>query len=101
MASHIQLTLAGSSPPIQHFVFSEAQTCTIGRSPDCTIPLPATLEFCDVSRRHCALKIDPPFVHVRDLGSLNGTFINNDRIGRRSGRTREAPTEDAEWFPLR
>ena len=100
MASHIQHTLAGSSPPIQHFVFSEAQTCTIGRSPDCTIPLPATLEYCDVSRRHCALKIDPPFVHVCDLGSLNGTFINNDRIGKRLGKTRQTPAEDAEWFPL-
>jgi eukaryotic-like serine/threonine-protein kinase len=101
MASRIQLILVGTSPPVQHFVFGEASTCTIGRSPDCTVALPATLEYCDVSRRHCALKIDPPFVHVRDLGSLNGTFINNDRIGSRSTNKGEDQTEEPEWFRLR
>jgi pSer/pThr/pTyr-binding forkhead associated (FHA) protein len=101
MASRIQLILVGTAPPVQHFVFGEASTCTIGRSPDCTVALPATLEYCDVSRRHCALKIDPPFVHVRDLGSLNGTFINNDRIGSRLTNKGEDTTEEPEWFRLR
>jgi len=101
MSAHIQLTLAGKSPR-QQFVFSEPQTCMIGRSPDCAIALPATVDYCDVSRRHCALKVDPPFVHVRDLGSLNGTFVNNERIdGRAEGRRVEVADEDAEWVTLR
>jgi pSer/pThr/pTyr-binding forkhead associated (FHA) protein len=103
MSARIQLTLVGLAPPVQHFVFSEPQSCMIGRSPDCGVVLPATIEYCDVSRRHCALRIDPPFVHVRDLGSLNGTFINDDRIG---GRSPHAPTlkgnadDEHDWFPL-
>jgi len=74
----------------------------IGRSLDCDVVVPANVDYCDVSRRHCALRIDPPFVHVRDLGSLNGTFINDERIGGRRGRTLPADADDShEWFPLR
>jgi len=101
MSARIQFTVLGSSP-IQHHLFTEEQECVVGRSVDCGITLPATIEYCDVSRRHCALRIDPPFVHVRDLGSLNGTFINGARIG---GRSPEGSTLDVhdepEWFPLR
>jgi pSer/pThr/pTyr-binding forkhead associated (FHA) protein len=96
-------SLVGLAPPVQHFVFSTPQTCMIGRSPDCDVVLPATIEYCDVSRRHCALRIDPPFVHVRDLGSLNGTFVNDDRIGGRSPHVppRKGQAEDQhDWSPL-
>jgi predicted component of type VI protein secretion system len=37
----------------------------------------------DVSRHHCLLAIDPPRVWVRDLGSLNGTFVNGEKISLR------------------
>src|SRR5437867_2325497 len=100
MAARIQLTLAGSSP-VQHYEFTEAQECLIGRALDCALALPATIEYCDVSRRHCALRIDPPFVHVRDLGSLNGTYVNGERIGGRSAPAATmANDEEPEWFPL-
>lgn len=33
-----------------------------------------------VSRRHCLFVIDPPYVTVRDLNSLNGTYVNGHRI---------------------
>ena len=36
-----------------------------------------------VSRYHCMLDITPPTVKVRDFGSLNGTFLNGEIIGRR------------------
>jgi pSer/pThr/pTyr-binding forkhead associated (FHA) protein len=29
------------------------------------------------------LEIDPPFVRVRDLGSLNGTYVNGEKVGQR------------------
>lgn len=50
--------------------------CTIGRGRGCTIMLPQAL----VSRQHCELFESGGQMMVRDLGSLNGTFINNQKI---------------------
>lgn len=33
-----------------------------------------------VSRQHCILRIDESAVHVRDLGSTNGTLVNGVRV---------------------
>jgi predicted component of type VI protein secretion system len=49
---------------------------TIGRGRGATIMLPHPL----VSRQHCELFESDGRLMVRDLGSLNGTFINNERI---------------------
>jgi pSer/pThr/pTyr-binding forkhead associated (FHA) protein len=65
------------------FLFDEPTTCLIGRSRDCTITLPLEAEHLDVSRHHCLLEIAPPAVRVRDLGSLNGTYVNGKKIGQR------------------
>jgi len=35
---------------------------------------------CLISRHHCRLDIDPPCVVVRDLESLNGTYLNGHRL---------------------
>jgi pSer/pThr/pTyr-binding forkhead associated (FHA) protein len=67
----------------QTFVFTEATTCSIGRSRDCTITLPQEAEHLDVSRHHCVLEVAPPALRVRDLGSLNGTYVNGKKIGQR------------------
>ncbi|MCE9528983.1 MAG: FHA domain-containing protein, partial [Planctomycetales bacterium] len=50
---------------------------TIGRGRGCTIMLPQAL----VSRQHCEIFESGDKLMVRDLGSLNGTFVNNQRIG--------------------
>lgn len=68
----------------QKFAFTEAVSCDIGRSRDCTIPVPQEVENLDISRHHCVLEIDPPAVRIRDLGSLNGTFVNGKKIGQRT-----------------
>ncbi len=49
---------------------------TVGRGRGTTIMLPHPL----VSRQHCELYESNGQLMVRDLGSLNGTFVNNQRI---------------------
>jgi pSer/pThr/pTyr-binding forkhead associated (FHA) protein len=49
---------------------------TIGRGRGCTIMLPQAL----VSRQHCEIFESSGKLMVRDLGSLNGTFVNNQKI---------------------
>jgi predicted component of type VI protein secretion system len=48
----------------------------IGREEDCQLRPNSDL----VSRHHCVIAIDDFTVRIRDLGSTNGTFVNNQRI---------------------
>jgi len=48
----------------------------IGRSPECDV----FLDDVTVSRRHAELSRDGNVFTIRDLGSLNGTFVNRRRI---------------------
>ena len=49
----------------------------IGRSEEPHfISLPES--YSGVSRKHCLLDINPPFVTVKDLGSMNGTYITRN-----------------------
>jgi pSer/pThr/pTyr-binding forkhead associated (FHA) protein len=48
----------------------------IGRSPECDI----FLDDVTVSRRHAELIAEGERFVIRDLGSLNGTFVNRQRI---------------------
>jgi pSer/pThr/pTyr-binding forkhead associated (FHA) protein len=84
MSAEIRLTFLPSLDEVeQQYTFTSAATCTLGRSEDCTIVVPHGLLHTDVSRHHCELRIDPPRVAVRDLQSLNGTFVNKSKIGQR------------------
>jgi len=49
----------------------------IGRSEDAQFCLPHDRFF---SRHHCLLEIAPPQCFLRDLGSLNGTFVNGIKV---------------------
>ena len=51
-------------------------TVSIGRGEDCGLRVP----LLSVSRRHCELTVTDQEIKVRDLGSSNGTYLNNDRI---------------------
>jgi pSer/pThr/pTyr-binding forkhead associated (FHA) protein len=48
----------------------------IGRSPDCDV----FLDDVTVSRRHAEITHEGDRYVIRDLGSLNGTFVNRHRI---------------------
>ena len=51
----------------------------VGRNKECDIVLRHAL----VSRRHCEISATDNVLKVRDLGSLNGTFVGRERITER------------------
>lgn len=48
----------------------------IGRAEDCQLRPKSDL----ISRHHCVLLVDKESLAVRDLGSRNGTFVNDERV---------------------
>ena len=54
----------------------DAGRTLIGRSPECQV----FLDDVTVSRRHAELVRDGETFSIRDLGSLNGTYVNRRRI---------------------
>jgi pSer/pThr/pTyr-binding forkhead associated (FHA) protein len=59
----------------EHFSPTGERT-TIGRSPDCDI----FLDDVTVSRKHAELLVEDARFTIKDLGSLNGTYVNRRRI---------------------
>jgi pSer/pThr/pTyr-binding forkhead associated (FHA) protein len=49
---------------------------TVGRHPDSTI----FLDDITVSRRHSVIERADGGFRIRDVGSLNGTYVNHDRV---------------------
>jgi DNA-binding winged helix-turn-helix (wHTH) protein len=48
----------------------------IGRDPDVSVPLSASI----ISRRHARVFIEDDVVQIEDLGSKNGTLVDNERL---------------------
>ena len=85
MAAKVTLTVLGGALDGTEFEFDKPNRCVIGRSEDCSVRLPSRgWAFQMVSRHHCQLEIDPPTIQVRDLGSRNGTYVNDRLIGLRA-----------------
>lgn len=57
-------------------IILEDGVTVIGRKSECNIRVP--LPF--VSRKHCRIVWDKDKTVVQDLGSANGTFLNNERV---------------------
>lgn len=66
---------AGGGRAGESFDTSKPRTL-IGRSPDCDV----FLDDVTVSRRHAEIVREDGVYVIRDLGSLNGTFVNRRRI---------------------
>jgi pSer/pThr/pTyr-binding forkhead associated (FHA) protein len=84
MLPTVVITVQEDDRVCQELHFEQPQaSCLVGRSSACAVRLPTDPAHEVVSRRHCVLDIEPPFAWVRDLGSLNGTFLNGVCIGAR------------------
>jgi pSer/pThr/pTyr-binding forkhead associated (FHA) protein len=83
MAGTVTLTVRLGKPRGKSFVFNEPGSFLVGRGEGCDVRLGDEGRDPLISRHHCLVEINPPHVWVRDLGSLNGTYLNGRIIGRR------------------
>ena len=61
----------------------DRDTTVVGRHPDCEI----FLHDVTVSRRHSEILRQDAAFHLKDLGSLNGSYVNGDRVDQRELRS--------------
>jgi pSer/pThr/pTyr-binding forkhead associated (FHA) protein len=64
----------GTSAP-QSIALSAEET-VVGRHRDCAVRIPCA----EVSRRHCILRFQNGELHIQDLDSLNGCYVNGERV---------------------
>ena len=69
------------------------QETVVGRRRDCHL----RIRSAEVSRRHCLLSVHDDYVRVEDLDSVNGTFINGQRV---VGKQLLRPGDHLEIGPL-
>jgi serine/threonine-protein kinase len=97
MPAKVTLKVTNGKLKGKQYEFASRTSCIIGRGVDCYPRLPDDDAHRVISRHHCLLDINPPDVRVRDMGSLNATFINGKNIGQRDAKA--APgTAEAESF---
>lgn len=68
----VRVTAEGES---QRVVLSKDKT-VVGRQEGCQLRVP----IAGVSRKHCEIEVEGGSIVVRDLGSSNGTFVNQERV---------------------
>lgn len=68
--------LRGVSGPTFGKTYAMVGTLVVGRSSDSGICIPTD----EISRQHAKLQVVPDGVMVEDMGSANGTFVNNQRV---------------------
>ncbi|MEM9541320.1 MAG: protein kinase [Cyanobacteria bacterium P01_E01_bin.42] len=91
MAANVTLTIVEGSLKGKKYTFRERTTCLIGRANECKIKLPSDRDHRFISRYHCFLDINPPDIRIRDFGSKNGTYVNDQKIGQR--QQNQTPSE--------
>lgn len=91
MPDAVRLTVTDGPMKGAKFSFLEHNTFIFGRDKVCHAHLPKDAY---VSRHHFLIEIAPPEARLRDLGSLNGTYVNTDLCGARLPE--ESPDEGAQ-----
>jgi len=90
MSAKVILTITEGQLTGQKFEFESRTTCIVGRADECHPKIPDDEYHRTISRYHCLVDINPPNIRVRDFGSKNGTFVNQQKIGQReAGQTPE------------
>lgn len=70
-----KLVMFRGSGDRRDFVLASGRTL-IGRKNDCAIRIPLS----EVSRHHTEITVAKDRIQLKDLGSANGTFVNNKRV---------------------
>ena len=87
MGNIVNISITSGSMEGKAFAFDEHDTFLFGRLDECHCCLP---DDGQVSRRHFMVEVNPPDARIRDFGSLNGTYVNDKKIGsREKGETPE------------
>src|SRR5690348_7616645 len=60
----------------QSYDLREGVPLIVGRAPTCDLPVFDPT----ISRRHAELRSIDSTLHLRDLGSSNGTFVNGEKV---------------------
>jgi pSer/pThr/pTyr-binding forkhead associated (FHA) protein len=60
----------------RHVVSITTEETVVGRHRECGLRIPCA----EVSRRHCILRLRDGILHLEDLGSLNGVYVNGERV---------------------
>jgi hypothetical protein len=84
MAAVLRITVETGPHKGTRYCLGGSGGCLIGRDPDCLVQLSGTERDRTISRRHCRLAFDADeqVVHLQDLGSQNGTYVNGRKIER-------------------
>jgi eukaryotic-like serine/threonine-protein kinase len=89
------------------FIFDRHDTFIVGRSRFVHCPVP---EDSALSRDHFLIEINPPRCEIRDLGSTNGTYVNERRVDRirlnsgdqiTAGQSVFQVRVEGSWFPTK
>jgi serine/threonine-protein kinase len=80
MAGKVKLEVSEGPMTGKVFLFEDHDTFLFGRSSECQACLSSDPK---VSRHHFILEANPPDACVRDLGSMNGTYVNDLKHGGR------------------
>ncbi|WP_226661940.1 FHA domain-containing protein [Microbulbifer aggregans] len=74
--ANVSWALRANHPAIVGRVFPVRETSVVGRSEECDL----TFAMSHLSRRHARLEVREGLLFVVDLGSANGTYLNNQRV---------------------
>jgi len=72
---HLELRTLDQVPQVRTLAV-DRPIVVVGRHSEADV----CLAFPDVSRRHCRLSFHDGFWHISDLNSLNGLFVNGERV---------------------
>ena len=81
--SALRLILSSDFGDLQVWEFTGPRAVVIGRGAGASLRLPDAEDYRPVSGYHCVIELSRNRAYLRDLGSLNGTFLNGHLVSRR------------------